>query len=170
MFRRCALVLAILLIPIAASAATVGKPAPSFVITTYDGEKISLESLRGKVVIVNYWATWCAPCRLELPQMDVYVRRHRTAPLAVYAITIDNTVPYSRLKFLGDTLAFPLTQKLKGGGYGAIRGAVPTNYVIDRAGIVRHAKAGAFTLADLERLVTPLLVEQPPLTVAAAAP
>ena len=168
MFKRYVLILAILLAPTTALAAKVGKPAPPFEVTTYDGQKVSLESLRGKVVILNYWATWCAPCRVEMPQIDTYIRRHRTAPLAVYAVTIDNTVPYTRLKFLADTLAFPLVQKLKGNGYGTIKGAVPSNYVIDKAGVVRYARAGAFSLKDLEQTVTPLLSE-PDVTPGASA-
>jgi cytochrome c biogenesis protein CcmG, thiol:disulfide interchange protein DsbE len=150
-------------------AAKEGRPAPKFVIVTYEGEQVPFESLRGKVVILNYWATWCAPCRNEIPEIDRFVRRHRGAPLAVYAITLDSNVPYSRLRFLGDTLKFPLVEKLKGGGYGTIKGAVPTNYVIDKAGVVRYAKAGAFTAASIEALVGPLLTEPEP-TAAAATP
>ena len=112
-------------------------------------------------MILNYWDTWCGPCRVEMPQMDTYVRRHRTAPLAIYAVTIDNNVPYSRLKFLGDSLTFPLIQKLKGGGYGPLDG-VPTNYVIDKAGVVRYVKARAFKLQDLGPLVTPMRAGAPP--------
>jgi len=165
-------VLALLLVLAAApaQAAKVGKPAPKFVIVTYEGEQVPFEALRGKVVILNYWATWCAPCRNEIPEIDRFVRRHREAPLAVYAITLDNNVPYTRLRFLGDTLKFPLVEKLKGSGYGAIKGAVPTNYVIDKAGVVRYAKAGAFTAASLEALVTPMLAEPAPQIAAAAAP
>lgn len=170
MLARTALALAILAAASPALAATVGKPAPDFTVTTYEGAQVSLESLRGKVVVLNYWATWCAPCRLELPEMDRYVRRHRGAPLAIYAVTIDNTVPYSRLRFLADTLSFPLIEKMRGGRYGAIKGAVPTNYVIDRAGVVRYAQAGAFNAQTLEAVVTPLLSEAAPQTVAAAAP
>ena len=167
---RFMLALAMLLAASPVMTAKVGKPAPDFTVTTYEGEQVSLESLRGKVVILNYWATWCAPCRLELPEMDKYVRRHRGAPLAVYAVTIDNAVPYSRLRFLADTLAFPLIERLRGGRYGTIGGAVPSNYVIDKAGVVRYAKAGAFTAKSVEAVITPLLSEVPAQTMAAAAP
>jgi cytochrome c biogenesis protein CcmG, thiol:disulfide interchange protein DsbE len=170
MFKSLAVALAVVLSASPAVAASVGKPAPDFTLTTYEGQQITLESLRGKVVVLNYWATWCGPCRQELPELDKYMRRHRAAPVAVYAVTIDNTVPYSRLKFLGDTLVFPLIQKIKGGRYGTIGGAVPTNYVIDRAGVVRYAKAGAFDARSLEAIVTPLLADVPVQTIAAAAP
>lgn len=170
MLKRLAFTLAILSFAAPAMAAKVGKPAPDFTLTDYEGQEVTLESLRGKVVLLNYWATWCGPCRLELPEMDKYVRRHRSAPLAIYAITIDNAVPYARLKFLADTLAFPLIQKIKGGRYGTIGGAVPTNYVIDKVGVVRYADAGAFNAQSLEATVTPLLAEPVVQTIAVAAP
>lgn len=171
MLLRLLLILAMCLVPASSAlAAKVGKPAPNFVIIGYDGQQVPLEQLRGKVVILNYWATWCAPCRNEIPEIDRFVRRHRDAPLAVYAVTLDKNVPYVRLRFLADTLKFPLMEKLKGSGYGPIKGAVPTNYIIDKAGVVRYAKAGAFTAASLEALVTPLLAEPAPQQQAAAAP
>ena len=101
--KRLLLVLLLALAPGPALAAKVGKPAPKFVIVDYEGREVSHVDLRGKVVILNYWATWCAPCRREIPEIDSYVRRHRGKPLAVYAITLDKNVPYSRLRFLGDT-------------------------------------------------------------------
>lgn len=171
MLLRCLAVLALGLAPSAALAAKVGKPAPRFVIVAYDDKQVASESLRGKVVVLNYWATWCAPCRNEIPEIDRYVRRHPGAPLAVYGVTLDKNVPYSRLRFLADTLKFPLVEGLKGGGYGPIKGAVPTNYVIDKAGIVRYAKSGAFDAEDLETLISPLLREpDPPAPVTTAAP
>jgi len=162
------LALGLLVAPTAALAAKVGKPAPAFTLTTYDGETVSLESLRGRVVLLNFWATWCGPCNREMPQIDTYLRRHRNAPLSVYAVTVDNEVPYDRLRFLAETLAFPLIKKMKGGGYGVLDG-VPTNYVIDKAGVVRYAKSAAFDLDDLESVVSPLLAEPAPAAPTAVA-
>lgn len=170
MLHRLILALALIAAPAAAHAGPVGKPAPKFTIVDYEGRETTQADLKGKVVLLNYWATWCAPCRNEMPAIDTYMRRHRNAPLAVYAITVDNNVPYSRLKFLDDSLVFPLVQKLKGRGYGVLDG-VPTTYVIDKAGVIRHAKAGALDLPRLEALLTPLLAEPdpaPPQAVASA--
>jgi len=168
--KSLALTLCVALAATPAMAAKVGEPAPPFTVTTFDGEQVTLESLRGKVVVLNYWATWCGPCRVELPEMDTYVRRHRASDLVIYAITIDNTAPKSKLMPLASVLSFPLISRLKGRGYGTIRGAVPTNYVIDKAGTIRLAKAGAFNAVSLEAVITPLLAEPAPKTMAAAAP
>jgi thiol-disulfide isomerase/thioredoxin len=127
---------------------------------------VSSDDLRGKVVVLNYWATWCGPCRVELPDMDTYMRKHPGAPLAIYAITTEGSLPDSKLKPLAAALSFPLIKKIKGGGYGVLQG-VPTNYVIDKAGVVRVAKAGAFSLDSLEETLTPLLAEPAPAVVAA---
>lgn len=52
----------------------VGRPAPDFEVTLIDGSKVTLASLRGQVVVLNFWATWCVPCRAELPLLDGYYR------------------------------------------------------------------------------------------------
>jgi cytochrome c biogenesis protein CcmG/thiol:disulfide interchange protein DsbE len=165
--RSCVFALALLASAAPAVAATKpGDKAPPFTLTTYDGEQVTLDQLRGKVVILNYWATWCGPCRVELPELDAYMRRHKDAGLVVYAVEISG-VPKGKLTRLADLVAFPMVQRVKGRGYGRLNG-VPTNYVIDRNGVVRHAKAGAFTRAALEQIVTPLLMEPEPKTVAVA--
>lgn len=146
----------------------VGQPAPPFTLVTYEGEEVTLEQLRGRVVVLNYWATWCAPCRVELPELDDYVRRYGSGDVVVYAVEVSG-VPRHKLGKLADVLSFPLVARLKGKGYGRIGGAVPTNYVIDRSGVLRHAAPGAFTARSLETVVTPLL-RGSQATASAAAP
>lgn len=155
-------------LPAAAGSAKVGEPAPPFTLVTYSGQEVTLQQLRGRVVVLNYWATWCAPCRVELPELDDYVRRNGSGDVVVYAIEVSG-VPRNRLGRLADVLSFPMVSRLKGSGYGKIRGAVPTNYVIDRSGILRHAAPGAFNARSLEAIVTPLLRSNTA-SAAAAAP
>ncbi|MDR3506867.1 MAG: TlpA disulfide reductase family protein [Caulobacteraceae bacterium] len=143
-------------------AAQVGKPAPAFTVTTFDHQTLSLDDLRGKVIVLNYWATWCAPCRAEMAAFDSYLRSHHTDDLKVFAITVDSTATPYQLRALARALAFPLILRLEGWGYGQIGGAVPTSYVIDRAGVLRYARAGAFTEASFDALITPMLAEAPP--------
>jgi cytochrome c biogenesis protein CcmG/thiol:disulfide interchange protein DsbE len=153
----------------ALGAAKVGQPAPDFTVKTFDGRKIALSELRGKVVILNYWATWCGPCRVELPELDAYMRRHRGADLVIFAVATENSVPESKLRPLAGAISFPMVTRIKGGGYGLVKRAVPTNYVIDKGGVVRVAQAGAFSAPNLEAIVTPLLAEPAPAVVAEAA-
>lgn len=142
--------------------AVVGKPAPKFKVTTFDHKTYSLADLKGNVILLNYWATWCGPCRVELPLIDSYLRGYRNKigrdDLKIFAVTVDDTVSNSQLKPLASVLSFPLASHLDSWAYGAIGGAVPSNYVIDREGILRYAEAAAFTFDTLnEALSAPLL-------------
>lgn len=163
-----ALVLGLATAQSAAAYVKEGDPALPFTVTTFGGDKVSLDDLKGQVVVLNYWATWCAPCRVELPVLNDYFSRHPRHDLKILAVTVEGSVPAAKLKPLAAQLNFPLIAKLSGRGYGAIGGAVPTSYVIDRAGVVRYAKAGAFTAESFEDVVGPLLNKPPPMKVATA--
>lgn len=138
------------------------RAAPPFTIITFDGRSISLDELRGEVVVLNYWATWCAPCRVELPVLASYFRRHAGKGLKMFALKdASDHRPNDDLAPLLKSVPF-LAKRLNGRGYGSIDGAVPTNYVIDRSGILRYARAGAFDFDSLDVVVTPLLDEPAP--------
>jgi peroxiredoxin len=155
-FAVAALALA-LAAPAAAKMPKVGQPAPNFELTLVDGSKVSLEQLRGKVVVLNFWATWCAPCKKELPLLDAYYKAREQAGLKVFAVTTEDSLPLFQLKKLFAVMAIPSVKRLKG-PYDSLEG-VPTNYVIDRSGRVRYAKAGAFDLETLNEVLVPLLRE-----------
>jgi thiol-disulfide isomerase/thioredoxin len=142
-----------------AQAANVGKPAPQFTVTTFAKQKVTLDELRGKVVVLNYWATWCGPCKAEMPMMDSFHRRYKDKGFEIFAVTTEGSVPQFRLKKLDSQLSFPLASKIKGKGYGTIGDAVPTSYMIDRKGMLRYAKAGAFSEDEFRKLILPLLAE-----------
>lgn len=139
----------------------VGQPAPEFELTLVDGSKVKLSELRGQVVVLNFWATWCVPCRTELPLLDGYYRATSKHGLRVFAVTIESSLPLFRLKPLFATLSITPVRRIKG-KYDLIGNAVPTNYIIDRRGVVRYAKAAALDLDDLNANLVPLLREAPP--------
>ncbi len=169
------LVAAILLLlalaaPAAAKPPVVGEVAPETELTLVDGTKLTLADLRGQVVVLNFWATWCGPCKAELPLLDRYYQAQQKHGLRVFAITTEDSVPIPQLKKLFAVMAMPSVRRIR--GRFAVLGALPTNYVIDRAGVVRYAEAGAFELETLNELLVPLLKEPAPAVTAApgAAP
>lgn len=134
--------------------------APDAEIILVDGGKIRLSDLRGEVVLLNFWATWCAPCRVELPLLDRYYQLRKDAGLRVFALTTEGSVPLFKLRKLFAAMNIPAARKI-GGPYADVS-AVPTNYIIDRAGRIRYARAAALTLDDLNRELVPLLSEPRP--------
>ena len=138
----------------------VGQPAPDFKVALLDGRQLTLADFRGQVLVINYWATWCGPCRNELPLLDAYYKVQGQYGLRVLFVTTDDSAPISALKPLAKVMSAPLVRRFQG-PYG-ILGAVPTNYVIDRKGVLRYAKAGAFDVDALNDILVPLLNEPAP--------
>ncbi|AUW58435.1 thiol:disulfide interchange protein [Sphingobium sp. SCG-1] len=161
-FRACVLVaLTLVAAPAHAKSIKLDQPAPDFELTLIDGTKVNLTDLRGQVVVLNFWATWCGPCKVELPLLDGYYRARKDAGLRVFAITTEGSVPLQKLKALFNAMAIPSVRRIKGGPYADVS-AVPTNYVIDRAGRIRYAKAAALTLDSMNDILVPLLREPAP--------
>jgi cytochrome c biogenesis protein CcmG/thiol:disulfide interchange protein DsbE len=153
--------------PATARVPKVGEVAPDFTLTLMDGSKVSLSDLKGQVIVLNFWATWCGPCRNELPLLNAYYSIQKPAGLTVFAVEDQDeaSVPLYKLKPFLAKLTMPSARRIKG-DYAPLEG-FPTNYVIDRAGVVRYAKAAAFDLDALNAVLVPLLKEAPP---AAAGP
>ena len=146
--------------PATASKVKVGQPAPEAVLNLVNGQKVSLSALRGQVVLINFWATWCVPCRKELPTLDAYYRVQRKFGLRVFAATTEDSVPIASMTKLFSLLSIDAVRRIRG-PYEST-GAVPTNIIIDRAGTVRYYKAGAFDLDGLNDALVPLLQEPAP--------
>ena len=155
--RLIVLVTMALATPALAKVPKVGEPAPDFQVKLMDGTKVSLADLKGQVVVLNFWATWCGPCRKELPLLDSYYRARRANGLRVFAITTEDSLPNYALKPLFAAMAITPIKGIKG-PYDDMH-AVPTNYIFDRRGIIRYAKAAAFDLDALNRELVPLLKE-----------
>ncbi len=156
----------------ALAAPKVGQPAPDFTVTTFGGRTVKLADLKGDVIILNFWATWCAPCREELPLLEAFFRTYNKYGFQVLAVATEDSVPENRLRPLAEKLRIPFVKRLKGPYHDV--GAVPTNYVIDRAGKIVYAQAAAFDIDALNALIIPLLnepiPETPPPALPASAP
>ena len=151
----------------AQAAPKVGQLAPDFTVTTFGGHTVKLADLKGDVIILNFWATWCGPCRKELPLLEAYFRTYSKYGFQVLAVATEDSVPDSQLKPLAAKLTIPFVKRMKGPYHDL--DAVPTNYIIDRSGKLVYAKANAFDLDQLNAIVIPLLNEAIPDTPAPPA-
>lgn len=153
-----------LFISISAIALDTGKPAPPVAAKLLNGEQFSLESARGQVVVINFWATWCASCRKEMPALEAYYRKNRDAGVKVIAISMDSGFSQGRVREFMTGYSFPvaLQRDADFSGYGKIW-RIPLTFVIDRNGILRRngfEEEAGIDEAELEKTVTPLLKEK----------
>lgn len=140
-----------------------GKPAPPFEATTIDGTKFSLSGMAGKVVVINYWATWCPPCREEMPAFESYHMEHQSEGLVLLAVSMDETTDLAKVRDVMKAYTFQaaMASSASARGYGRIW-RIPLTFVIDRHGILRkNGWAGDAKIDQnaLEKIVTPLLRE-----------
>ncbi|EGO62437.1 TlpA family protein disulfide reductase [Acetonema longum] len=133
----------------------VDKKAPGFTLTGLEGKSVEAV-VKGQVTILNFWATWCPPCRAEMPELDRFARKHQGV-LRFYAVNIKES---------GDTVKAFLRQNqyqlpvlLDSDGKVAETYAVwaiPTTLILDANGVIRYRKAGAVTLQELEKVIADL--------------
>ena len=137
--------------------------APDFTLQSLAGETVTLSGLRGKVVLINFWATWCAPCRYEIPDLSRLQDRYREQGLMVLGVSVDEieTVYLERFK-ANYKMSYPVLHgppaeigrlvQLYGGIY-----SIPTTFVVDRQGVIVDIFVGARREADFVAAITPLL-------------
>lgn len=132
--------------------------APDMAVQLIGGKTITLAQLKGKVVLLNFWATWCPYCRHELPAMQEFYKDYQSRGFEILAVSVDDT-PEKLLAFTREhKLPFPVAVMLHNppAALGSIS-KIPTSFVIDRCGIVRKKISGQVHYARLKNLVTPLL-------------
>jgi peroxiredoxin len=134
--------------------------APELSLQNINGETESLSDFRGNVVLVNNWATWCPPCKAEMPTLAAYHNEHASEGFTVVAIEAGEQLE-EVAQFASDySLKFPVWLDPDGLSLKAFgNGNLPNSYVIDRSGTVRYAWTGEISRDMLEKYVTPLLAE-----------
>jgi len=122
-----------------------GDVAPNFQLRDMNGQMVTLSELRGKVVLLNFWATWCGPCRVEMPAMEELYRSYSRADFEILAVSTDaQGVAVTRPFQQENHLSFPILHDADfriGLTYGAR--SLPMTFMIDRQGIVRQQIFGA---------------------------
>jgi cytochrome c biogenesis protein CcmG, thiol:disulfide interchange protein DsbE len=139
-----------------------GETAPVARLGTLDGQSISSADLLGNVVILTFWATWCTPCREELPLLSDYLANHAQAGLRILGFSLDTADKRSEVQRVAQSLRFPvgLMSDSSAPGYGRIW-RLPVSFTIDRQGLLAvdgwKEKNPSWTRERLEQVVTPLL-------------
>ena len=138
------------------------EPAPLFTLETLDGDSISLADLRGQVVLVNFWASWCPPCRVEMPGFERIYREHADEGFVILGIATDVNARSRIRAFLDEheityptLLATPRVIR----EYGGVN-ALPESFLLDRDGRIRHHVIGFFAEPALRAAVNRMLEDK----------
>ncbi len=146
--RRQSLRTALGLVLVAASAAvpaalTPASPAPDFTLARMGGPNVRLQEQRGQVVMVNFWATWCAPCREEMPHLERLYQKYRASGFVLLGVNVDDDVGNAVVLAQKLGVKFPVlldTDKKVSRLYQL--SSMPSTVLIDRDGLVRHVHRG----------------------------
>lgn len=160
------LILGIALLPLSASsqskfkmATTAPQKAPNFSLKTENGKTIELSKLKGKVVIVNFWATWCPPCRAEIPGFVDLYKKYKNKGVEIVGIALDQGGWSDVSPFLKkNNINYPIVigDDNITNDYGSIE-AIPTTFIVDKKGFIAEQHIGFFEKEKLEKILQSLL-------------
>lgn len=142
------------------------KPAPVFKLTDLNGQAVDLHALRGNVVLLNFWATWCAPCRAEMPTFAAWQTTYQARGLRVVGVSMDDAEevkPEAVRKLIAKLkVNYPIVigdEALSRLYNGVV--VLPVTYLVDRKGVIRAEYRGESDLESMEHQIQQLLAEQP---------
>jgi thiol-disulfide isomerase/thioredoxin len=137
-----------------------GKTAPDFTLPSIDGQQVSLQEYRGKVVFLNFWATWCIPCREEMPALEQLHQKYQSEGLAVLAVDLKESAEQVKAFFQKYTLSFPSLLDHNGAVFrDYLVMGMPTTYLISRDGQLLAQGIGGrdWTRAEAQELIRALV-------------
>ena len=132
---------------------------PPFQVTTLDGQVITHEDLAGKVVLVNFWATWCGPCRVEMPGFQRVYEDRSSDGFVILGLSTDRTGPEGVRSYVAERgVDYPIAMSTPAleAAFGGIRG-LPMSYLVDRDGVIRNRVFGFFASPTLRMAVGRML-------------
>lgn len=138
--------------------------SPAYAFTAFDGTEVHSDDLRGKVVVLNFWATWCGPCKLEMPSLQSLHEDRADDGVVVLGLSTDVGDPDPVEAFLRERgITYPVGRATNAHrqAFGGIRG-IPTTFLIDRTGVVQHRVVGYFAPPAMRAAVRRLLDESAP--------
>lgn len=138
-----------------------GSPAPDFALETLSGDSISLASLRGNVVLVNFWASWCPPCRVEMPGFEDVYRERRDDGFVIVGIATDVASRARIEAFVREhDITYPILLASRDviSAYGGVD-ALPESFLVGRDGTIRHRVIGFFAEPALRAAVAKALAQ-----------
>ena len=143
----------------APAALPVLRRAPEWTLKDVDGREVKSADYKGKVVVVDFWATWCPPCRKELPEYVAMQKKYAERGLVILGFSVDE-LPPAEVKAFGEKMKINYPLIMADGAtaeaFGGVEG-LPTAFVIDREGNIRHVKVGLSDPAAYEALIASLL-------------
>jgi len=135
--------------------ATAGEKAPDFVLKDVSGHTVRLSDYRGKIVVINFWATWCAPCLAEMPELSRLQKDHRDNGLQVIGVTYGRHRPREVMRTVRKLkIGYPvvLAPKALASRYG-VGEVLPVTIVVGRDGVIRNRFLGTLEPEEFEKIV-----------------
>ncbi len=139
----------------------VGEAAPVFALRDDRGASVSLDRYRGRVVLMNLWASWCPPCRAEMPDLQRLANAYAGKPIVIVGVNEGESPERARAYADSLRIAFPIwvdVSQRYGRTYAAL--GLPTTVILDRRGVVVRGFDGALTYAQMESAVAPLVASK----------